>query len=105
MAARAQATKRRHTPLRSCVACRAKTAKRELLRVVAQPPNAAVAVDASGRLNGRGAYLCQACAAKPQAIPKGRLEHSLRAQIAPERWRELVADIADVAAQSPASQP
>lgn len=52
-------------PLRTCIACRREKPKREMLRVVR---NAAgeIMLDFSGRLNGRGAYICDdpACIAK-----------------------------------------
>lgn len=52
-------------PMRTCVACREEKPKREMIRIV---KNAAgeIRVDFSGKLSGRGAYLCTnpACAEK-----------------------------------------
>lgn len=52
-------------PLRTCIACRTERPKRELCRVV---KNAAgeIRLDFSGKLAGRGAYLCPdaACVAR-----------------------------------------
>lgn len=47
----------RKIPLRQCVACREQKPKKEMLRVV---KNAAgeIMLDFSGRLPGRGAYIC-----------------------------------------------
>ena len=84
--------KKRHIPLRSCVACRTKTAKRELLRIVALPEGG-IAYDARGKLNGRGAYLCANCAGSGREIRKGRLEHTLRTRIANAEWQEVAAHI------------
>ena len=44
-------------PMRTCIACREEKPKREMLRVV---KNAAgeIRLDLSGKLPGRGAYLC-----------------------------------------------
>ena len=50
--------KNKHIPLRTCVSCGKKTAKRELLRIVATP-SVGIVVDSSGRVNGRGAYVCR----------------------------------------------
>ena len=47
----------RHVPIRTCALCREQGAKRGLTRVVRQP-DGTVVVDPSGRLNGRGAYIC-----------------------------------------------
>ena len=40
-----------------CVACREMKPKKELLRVV-KAPDGAVSIDAAGRAQGRGAYIC-----------------------------------------------
>ena len=47
----------RHVPMRTCVVCREKKPKHELLRIV-RTPEGEVLVDASGKLNGRGGYVC-----------------------------------------------
>ena len=47
----------RKTPMRTCIACRGEKPKKEMLRVV---KNAAgeIRLDFSGKLPGRGAYIC-----------------------------------------------
>ena len=47
----------RKTPMRTCIACREEKPKKEMLRVV---KNAAgeIRLDFSGKLPGRGAYIC-----------------------------------------------
>ena len=45
------------TPLRMCVVCRQMKEKSELLRVVRK--DGGVFVDASGKSEGRGAYICK----------------------------------------------
>ena len=76
--------------MRSCIACSSKTAKRELLRIVAKP-DGGIAFDASGKLSGRGAYLCLDCAGSSERIRRGRLERTLRTGIADAQWHEMVA--------------
>lgn len=44
-------------PLRMCVSCRQMKPKNELVRVVNTPNG--VIVDATGKINGRGVYLCK----------------------------------------------
>ncbi len=46
----------RHVPVRTCIVCREKAGKRTLTRLVSTPDG--VVIDPSGKLNGRGAYLC-----------------------------------------------
>ena len=47
----------KHKPQRSCVVCRTKTDKRDLIRLV--KANQRLQIDESGKMNGRGAYLCK----------------------------------------------
>ncbi len=47
----------KHIPQRTCVVCRQKQDKRQLVRLV-RTPVGPVVVDYSGKQNGRGAYLC-----------------------------------------------
>ena len=51
-------------PMRTCIACRANKPKKELMRVVKF--NDEIKLDLSGKLNGRGAYVCadKACVEK-----------------------------------------
>ena len=81
--------KRKHIPFRTCISCGLKTAKRDLIRMVAHP-EAGVVVDSSGRQNGRGAYVCSACRRSPQKMNRGRLEHSLRTKIDRNTWAGLL---------------
>ena len=46
-------------PQRTCVGCRKARPKAELIRLVATEAGRRVTLDASGRLPGRGAYLCK----------------------------------------------
>lgn len=54
---------------RTCVVCRRKDDKRDLTRLVRT--NAGIVLDASGKLAGRGAYLCDnpACWARAAKTP------------------------------------
>ena len=58
-------------PMRTCIACREEKPKREMLRVV-KSADGEIRLDFSGKLAGRGAYICDqaACIAK---LKKGRL--------------------------------
>lgn len=71
----------RPVPQRTCVGCLNTTNKRELVRVV-RTPEGAVAVDPTGKLAGRGAYVHQDPACWAAALKKGRLERSLKTKIA-----------------------
>ena len=85
--------KTKRVPIRTCVSCRRKASKRELLRVVASAAGG-VSVDAAGgRLKGRGAYLCAGCRAAPSALRRGRLEYALRTKIAEDKWNLLLSEV------------
>lgn len=47
----------KHVPQRTCIVCRTTNAKRTLTRLV-RTQNEGVQLDPSGKLAGRGAYLC-----------------------------------------------
>ena len=67
-------------PQRQCMGCRERKEKREMIRVVRQT-NGEVSLDFSGKLNGRGAYICPV----PECLRKARkarsLERSLEVEI------------------------
>ena len=70
----------RHVPERSCVICGTKTAKRDLVRVV-MTPLGECRVDETGKLAGRGAYLCHRPECWHRAVTSDRLQHSLRHEV------------------------
>ena len=70
-------------PMRTCIACREEKPKKEMLRVV---KNAAgeIRLDFSGKLPGRGAYVCgsEACIKK---LKKSRLlNKAFSSEVAPD---------------------
>jgi hypothetical protein len=66
----------RRVPQRSCVACRRVRGKSELLRIV-RTPLGAVQVDPTGKLAGRGAYVCRDENCIAQAIKQKKLGRAL----------------------------
>lgn len=70
-------------PQRTCVACRESGEKRGLTRLV-RAADGTVRHDPTGRLPGRGAYLCSQPACWERALGKGdALARALRASITP----------------------
>ncbi len=67
-------------PQRQCMGCRERKAKKEMIRVV-RGTDGTVSLDFSGKLNGRGAYICP----KPECLQKARkakaLERSLETEV------------------------
>lgn len=70
----------KHVPLRHCVACRAERPKHELLRVACSPQGV-VALDATGKAAGRGAYICRQATCLQRAQKIRALERHLKAPI------------------------
>ena len=83
-------TGRGHVPTRTCVACRTERPKRELVRLV-RAADGTVAVDRTGKLNGRGAYLCQDPACWTQAQRRKSVERALKASLDETAWQNLMA--------------
>jgi predicted RNA-binding protein YlxR (DUF448 family) len=74
------------------VACRTSRDKRELLRVV-RTPDGSVRVDESGRLAGRGAYVCRDRACIETAIQRGTLSRALESPVPSGLLEELAATV------------
>lgn len=66
----------KHIPVRTCVVCRTKDAKRVLTRIVRTSEG--VVVDLSGKLNGRGAYICDRDECWSRALSGSVLSQALR---------------------------
>ena len=52
-------SKKKSVPMRMCIACREMKPKKEMLRV-AKNADGEIAVDKTGKMPGRGAYICNA---------------------------------------------
>ncbi|MBQ8580396.1 MAG: YlxR family protein [Oscillospiraceae bacterium] len=67
-------------PQRQCMGCRERKEKRQLIRVV-RTPDGNVQLDFSGKLSGRGAYICPDAACLQKARKAKSLERSLEVPI------------------------
>lgn len=61
--------KMKKVPMRMCLGCREMKPKRELIRIVMNK-DGEISVDVTGKLAGRGAYICNSaeCAAKLKKV-------------------------------------
>ena len=75
-------------PQRQCMGCRERKNQRDMIRVVRETTGA-VSLDFSGKLNGRGAYICP----DPECLKKARkaksLDRSLEVTIPEEVYDRL----------------
>ena len=75
-------------PQRQCMGCRERKAKREMIRVV-RCTDGTVTLDFSGKLNGRGAYVCPDPECLKKAIKSKSLDRSLEVTIPEEVIQRL----------------
>ncbi|MDO4977469.1 MAG: YlxR family protein [Eubacteriales bacterium] len=75
-------------PLRQCVGCREMKAKKEMIRVI-KTPEEEVVLDANGKKNGRGAYVCFSLPCLQKARRSKGLERSLKITIPEEIYERL----------------
>ena len=78
----------RKVPMRKCVGCGEMKSKKELIRVL-RTPEGEILLDATGRKNGRGAYLCPSEECLKKAIKNKGLERSFKMAIPKEVYESL----------------
>lgn len=81
--------------MRKCIGCGEMKGKRELIRVL-RTPEGNFLLDATGRKNGRGAYLCKNGKCLEQAIRQKGLERSFQAAIPSEVYDSLRKELAEL---------
>ena len=75
-------------PQRQCMGCRERTAKKEMIRVV-RCTDGTVQLDFSGKVNGRGAYICPSLECLKKARKSLALDRSLEVTIPQEVYDRL----------------
>lgn len=81
--------KQRKIPMRKCVVTQEKKPKKELIRIV-RTPEGAVAVDPTGKQNGRGVYLHLSPEVVEMAKKRKVLGRHLEAEIPEDVYEELM---------------
>lgn len=82
-----QQTHQKHIPERSCVVCRTKAPKRALTRLVVV--DGELHIDPSGKMKGRGAYLCQNDGCWERAMKTNVLNHALKVTLTDDSRQRL----------------
>lgn len=77
----------KHRPQRSCVVCREKTDKRALIRLVFVDDS--LRIDETGKMNGRGAYLCRNQECWEMASRRSVMDKALRRHLDEDDRRYL----------------
>lgn len=75
-------------PMRQCVGCREMKSKRDLIRIIRTSEDE-LSVDATGKKNGRGAYICPRRECLDLAIRNKGLERSLKIAVPKEIYTDF----------------
>ena len=75
-------------PMRQCMGCRERKAKKEMIRVV-RTTEGNVTLDFSGKLNGRGAYVCPDMECLKKAMKSKALDRCLEVTIPEDVYARL----------------
>ena len=73
---------------RTCISCRAKKDKKELIRIV-KNKDGVIKVDLSQRLEGRGAYICEDKNCFDKMQMGNRLKSTLKISVDNKKYEEL----------------
>lgn len=79
---------------RTCMGCNSKKDKRELIRIVINKEGS-ISIDKTGKLEGRGAYICDNIECLDKVIKTKRLERVLESKIDEEIYKNLRGVIID----------
>ncbi|WP_313756527.1 RNase P modulator RnpM [Tissierella sp.] len=80
--------KKKKVPLRKCIACGEGKPKKELIRVVKSNENE-VNIDITGKMNGRGAYICSNLECLELAQKGKKFSRVLEVEITTNIYEEL----------------
>lgn len=75
-------------PMRLCIGCGEMKSKKEMMRILKTAEDTFV-LDTTGKLNGRGAYLCKCSACLQSAMKSKGLERSFKMSIPKEVYARL----------------
>lgn len=90
--------KTKKIPSRICVGCKQAKEKQGLIRVVKNAEQK-VSLDETGRMNGRGAYICKNTACLELALKSKGLERSLKTVIPAELIASLREEMKEIEAR------
>ena len=82
-------------PLRQCIGCGEMKSKKEMIRVI-KTAEGEILLDATGRKNGRGAYLCPSMECFKKAVKGRGLERSLKMAIPREVYETLEKEMEEI---------
>lgn len=75
-------------PLRQCIVCRESKPKKELIRIV-RTANNDFSVDKTGKLNGRGSYICNSEECINKLVKQKALNKAFKTNVSQEVYDKL----------------
>ena len=85
-------------PMRKCVGCGEMKPNKELMRILKTETGEFV-VDAAGKKNGRGAYICRSVDCFKSAVKSRGLERSFKQEIPQEVYDRLEKEMGEIEAE------
>ena len=82
-------------PERSCLGCGIAHDKSDLIRVV-RATDGKICIDKTGKMNGRGAYVCKNAECLRKALKSKRIDRSLKVTVPEEIYRELENEVTNI---------
>ncbi len=82
----------KQTKIRRCISCRENKHKSEFLRVV-RTPEGEFKIDATGKANGRGAYICKNTKCAEDVRKRCRLDKVFKSKVPAEFYDEICSEI------------
>jgi hypothetical protein len=73
-------TKNLKIPVRTCIGCKCKKPKKEMIRII-RTPEGKIEIDETGKKSGRGAYICRDVKCLDIALKENSLKKSLKQDI------------------------
>lgn len=71
-----------------CIGCREMKEKKQLLRIV-HTPEGEIKLDPTGRMSGRGAYICRQKECMEKAIRQHQIERAFSCGVSPDVYEQL----------------
>ncbi|MBQ5677649.1 MAG: YlxR family protein [Clostridia bacterium] len=84
--------KQKKIPMRRCTGCGEQKPKKELVRVV-KTPDGEILLDLTGKMSGRGAYICNNAECLKKARKSKRIDRTFEMTIPDEVYKQMEEEI------------
>ncbi|MCI8981923.1 MAG: YlxR family protein [Hungatella sp.] len=85
-------------PLRQCIGCGETKSKKEMIRIL-KTESEGIILDATGRKNGRGAYICPSADCLRKAVKTRGLDRSFKTQVPAQVYETLEKEMEQLVGQ------